>query len=110
MAEPKQIKEKSDKFPETDTKNEIAQLRREIELLKEMFWKDNFIDKQIFRKNIEFKQPVDLSIGTIADITDILKTGGVAPKVDGTVTFDKTTDTTIAITTINGIVTAITKT
>jgi hypothetical protein len=98
---------KQDKLPETDNKNEIAELRREVELLRNLYYTDNFTSKQIFRKKIEFKQPVDLTIGTVADITKIIATGGTAPKADGTYTFDKTTDTTLAITIKNGIITGL---
>jgi len=84
-------------LPEDNTKNDINQLRRDFEDFKALMLKDEYSTYKIFRKKCVFLQSVNL-------------TGDDNPIADGTYTFDKTTDTTIAITTKNGIITNISKT
>lgn len=79
-------------------------LKREVEELKSLFYKDNFTNLQIFRKQVEFKSDI-----TIANIDSITKTSGVAPiSDDNHVVNIPDGGGSITITTKNGIVTAIT--
>ena len=102
--------EEPNKLPETDTKNEMAQLRREVELLRDLFFKDNFPEKQIFRKKVHFKgdATIDNSVLTSVEITEITGTSGVAPITNGLHTVSiPVGGGDIKITTVNGIITAI---
>ena len=95
-----------------ELQEQVNKLERELNELKSLFYKDNYSNLQVFKKDIEFKGNVNVSKLTIedADITDISDldtTGGTAVIADGTATFNTGSHTTISITTKNGIVTAI---
>jgi len=100
----KQEKIEEEKIENTQTTDqEITELRREIELLKSLFYKDKFSNLDIFRGKVQFKSGI-----TITDIDDIEKTGGTAPIADGAHQLTTASGYYITITTKNGIITNLT--
>jgi hypothetical protein len=80
----------------------IAQLEKQLQDLKDFVYKDEYTTLKIFRKDINFKKDV-----TLNNIKLLSLTAGSAVIADGTTTFDKILNNSIAITTKNGIVTSI---
>jgi hypothetical protein len=89
------------------TPEEILQfdnLKREVENLKALFYKDNYSNLEVFRKKVEFKANIK-----IADIDAITKTGGTATIADGNHAVSiPVGGGTITIVTKNGLITNIT--
>lgn len=90
-------------------------LKIELEELKSFVYKDKFSNLEIFRKQVEFlatcifKGTVDLSIGTLSDVTTISKTGGIAPISNGGHSVSiPAGGGSFNINTLNGIITSIT--
>jgi len=82
----------------------VDKLERELNELKMLFYKDNYSNLEVFRKQIQFKADIDM-----ANINKITKTAGTAPIVDGNKTINiGDGGGSITISTKNGIITAIT--
>lgn len=95
-----------------ELQRQIERLERELNNLKSLFYKDNYSNLQVFKKNVEFKGDVSLNDLIIADaditnISDLDKTGGTNVVADSTYTFNIASHTIISISTKNGIITAI---
>jgi len=76
-------------------------LKKEVETLKSLFYKDNYSNLEVFRKQVQFL--ADMDIKTIS------KTNGIAPIADGNHTVNiGEGGGSITITSKNGIITAIT--
>ena len=83
---------------------EIHQLRKELDDLKGLFFKDNYSNLEVFRKKVQFKADVDLN-----NLNDLISTGGTAVIADGNhVVAIPDGGGNITIVTKNGIITSIT--
>ena len=82
---------------------QIDKLTKELQDLKNLYFKDNFSDLEIFRKKVQFRADVDLD-----NINKITKTGGTDVIADGNHTINIGADGgSITITSKNGVITAI---
>ena len=93
--------------------DDYEQLKRRVDELEKLFFKDNFSDLEIFRKKVQFKSDVTMDALTLASLTatnlvSLTKTGGTNVIADNTYTFNTGSHTQIAISTKNGVITAIT--
>ena len=82
---------------------QIDNLTKELQDLKNLYFKDNFSNLEVFRKQVQFKANVDLD-----NINKITKTGGTAVIADGNHTKNiGAGGGSITITSKNGVITAI---
>jgi hypothetical protein len=88
--------------------DDYEQLKRRVDELEKLFFKDNFTDLEIFRKKVEFKSGVDMESLTLTDLASLTKSNGANVIADNVYTFNTGSNTQLSITTKNGVIIAIT--